>query len=64
MVSGQTSRPVTGIATFDSTGSEWKRTGYTFERGLFAVRPSFGSGKNFQLGLFYVHTKDSINNPP
>jgi len=61
VVSGQTTRPVTGVATFDSTGSEWKRSGYTFERGLFAVRPSFGSGKNFQLGLFYVHTKDSIN---
>jgi len=61
IVSGQTARAVTGSASFDTTGSQWRRTGYTFERGLFAVRPSFGSGKNFQLGLFYVHTRDSIN---
>ncbi len=61
VVSGQTARAVTGKATFDSTGAEWKRSGYSYERGLFAVRPSFGSGKHFQLGLFYVHTRDSIN---
>ncbi|MBC8377055.1 MAG: hypothetical protein H8E26_13495 [FCB group bacterium] len=64
VVSGQTSRAVTGTASFDTTGSEWKRSGYSFERGLFAIRPSFGSGKNFQLGLFYVHTRDSINTVP
>lgn len=61
VVSGQTARAVTGTASFDTTGSEWRRSGYSFERGLFAIRPSFGSGKNFQLGLFYVHTRDSIN---
>ncbi len=61
IVTGQTARPVIGTASFDSTGSEWKRTGYSFERGLFAIRPSFGSGKNFQFGLFYVHTRDSVN---
>ncbi len=61
VVSGQAARAITGTASFDSTGAEWKRTGYSFERGIFAVRPSFGSGKYFQLGLFYVHTKDSIN---
>ena len=61
IVSGQTSRAVTGTASFDTTGSEWKRTGYSFERGLFAIRPSFFSGKYFQLGMFYVHTRDSIN---
>ncbi|MCF6238678.1 MAG: hypothetical protein L3J79_07695, partial [Candidatus Marinimicrobia bacterium] len=61
IVTGQTARAITGRAAFDSTGAEWKRTGYSFERGLFAVRPSFGSGKNFQLGLFYVHTRDSVN---
>ncbi len=64
VVSGQTSRAVTGTASFDTTGSEWKRSGYSFERGLFAIRPSFGSGKNFQLGMFYVHTRDSINTVP
>jgi len=61
IVTGQTARPITGTARFDSTGSEWKRGGYTFERGIFAIRPSFGSGKYFQLGMFYVHTRDSVN---
>lgn len=61
LVSGQTARATEGIASFDSLGSEWNRTGYNFERGLFAIRPSFGSGKNFQFGMFYVHTRDSIN---
>ncbi len=64
IVSGQTSRAVTGTASFDTTGSEWRRSGYTFERGLFAMRPSIGSGQNFQAGLFYVHTRDSINTVP
>ena len=64
VVSGQTARAVNGSASFDTTGSEWRRTGYSFERGLFAIRPSFGSGKNFQLGLFYVHTRDSVNTVP
>ena len=64
VVSGQTSRAVTGTASFDTTGSEWKRSGYSFERGLFAIRPSFGSGKTIQFGLFYVHTRDSINTVP
>ena len=61
VVTGQTARAVTGSASFDSTSSEWKRSGYSFERGIFAVRPSFGSGKNFQLGFFFVHTRDSVN---
>ena len=64
IVSGQTARAISGTAKFDTTGSEWRRSGYSFERGLFAIRPSFGSGKNFQLGLFYVHTRDSINTVP
>lgn len=61
VVSGKTARSVTGIADFDMTSSEWSRTGYTFERGLFAIRPSFGTGTHFQAGLFYVHTRDSVN---
>ncbi|NQV16707.1 hypothetical protein HQ531_14685, partial [bacterium] len=61
LVTGQTARAITGNASFDSTGSEWKRSGYSFERGIFAIRPSFGTGKNFQFGLFYVHTRDSVN---
>lgn len=30
----------------------------TFTRKLFAVRPSFGSGENFQLGFTYLHSND------
>ncbi|MCF7808374.1 MAG: hypothetical protein K9M49_09040 [Candidatus Marinimicrobia bacterium] len=61
VVSGQTARSITGTASFDSTSSEWRRTGYSFERGLFAIRPSFGKGQLFQFGMFYVHTRDSVN---
>ncbi len=61
VVSGQTARAITGIAAFDSTSSEWNRSRYSFERGLFAIRPSFGAGKIFQMGMFYVHVRDSVN---
>jgi hypothetical protein len=30
----------------------------TFQRDFFAVRPSFGSGENFQLGFTYLKAKD------
>lgn len=33
----------------------------TFNRNLFAIRPSFGSGENFQIGFTYLHSKDDIN---
>jgi len=33
----------------------------TYSRQLFAVRPSFGSGENFQLGFSYLHGKDDFN---
>lgn len=32
-----------------------------YKRKLFAVRPSFGSGENFQLGFSYLHGIDDIN---
>lgn len=32
----------------------------TFKRQVLAVRPSFGSGENFQWGLTYLHSKDDI----
>jgi hypothetical protein len=32
----------------------------TFTRNFFAVRPSFGSGENFQLGFTYMNSKDKI----
>ncbi|MCX8056936.1 MAG: hypothetical protein N3F03_04925 [Ignavibacteria bacterium] len=30
----------------------------TFQRKLFAIRPYFGRGENFQLGFTYLHSKD------
>lgn len=33
----------------------------TFQRDLFALRPSFGSGQNFQLGFTYLHSKDNTS---
>lgn len=30
----------------------------TFTRNFFAIRPSFGSGENFQLGFTYMNSKD------
>lgn len=30
----------------------------TYNRDLFVVRPSFGSGENFQWGFTYLHSKD------
>ncbi len=33
----------------------------TYQRNLFAIRPYFGSGKNFQLGFTYLHSKDKLS---
>lgn len=33
----------------------------TYERSFFAIRPSFGSGENFQFGLTYLKAKDDMN---
>ncbi len=32
-----------------------------FSRKIFAVRPYFGSGENFQLGFTYLHSRDDEN---
>ena len=32
----------------------------TFSRNFMAIRPSFGSGENFQLGLTYMNSKDKV----
>jgi len=32
----------------------------TYKRSVFAVRPSFGSGENFQFGLTFLHSKDDV----
>ncbi len=33
----------------------------SFKREIVSVRPSFGSGENFQLGFSYLHSKDDKN---
>ena len=33
----------------------------TYTRNFFAIRPSFGSGENFQFGLTYMNSKDDIS---
>lgn len=33
----------------------------TYQRNIFAVRPSFGAGKNFQLGLTYLKGRDDTS---
>ena len=33
----------------------------TYSRNVFAIRPSFGSGENFQLGFSYLHSIDDKN---
>ncbi|RJQ61848.1 MAG: hypothetical protein C4517_07625 [Stygiobacter sp.] len=33
----------------------------TYNRKVLAVRPSFGSGENFQLGFSYLHAQDEVN---
>lgn len=32
----------------------------TYKRNIVVIRPSFGKGENFQLGLTYLHAKDDI----
>ena len=32
----------------------------TFSRSFMAIRPSFGSGENFQLGFTYMNSKDKV----
>jgi hypothetical protein len=59
-VTGELTRPLTGLASFDTTQFEWSRTGYTYSRKLTGVRPSFGSGRTFQFGTFYVHSRDDV----
>jgi len=33
----------------------------TYKRNLFAIRPSFGKGENFQIGFNYLHSIDDKN---
>jgi len=42
-----------------NNGNEYAKVSMgTYSRQIFAIRPSFGSGENFQFGLSYLHSKD------
>jgi hypothetical protein len=49
---GQTNRKIDGSLTPTDTISG------TFQRNILAIRPSFGSGEQFQLGFTYLKGKD------
>lgn len=63
IVYGQTERAIEGtISSAPDTLSDgrfqYSRTGYTYDRNLLAIRPYFGSGKNFQLGFSLLKARD------
>lgn len=62
VIYGQTERAIEGtISSPDTIGIDslkYSRTGYTYDRNLLAVRPYFGSGKNFQLGFSLLKARD------
>jgi len=56
IVYGQSERAIEGTIsstpdTLEGGVLQYTRSGYTYDRNLLAVRPYFGSGKNFQLGF-------------
>ncbi|MDO9548421.1 MAG: hypothetical protein Q7J65_05615, partial [Candidatus Marinimicrobia bacterium] len=56
IVYGQSERAIEGTIsstpdTLEDGVLQYTRSGYTYDRNLLAVRPYFGSGKNFQLGF-------------
>ncbi|HTY37690.1 MAG TPA: hypothetical protein VMH23_11290 [Bacteroidota bacterium] len=53
------SRPSNSILKSGLTYSLFQAGTYT--RNFFAIRPSFGSGENFQFGLTYMNSKDDIS---
>ncbi|MBO8130139.1 MAG: hypothetical protein H0Z29_01330 [Candidatus Marinimicrobia bacterium] len=58
LIIGESERAIKGDIKLDSINSIYKRTGYTFKRNVFAIRPYFGSGRRFQLGLSVIKAKD------
>lgn len=59
--SSVSARPLNSVRTrTDSLYYNFYRPGM-FTRNIFAVRPSFGSGENFQLGFTYMHAIDDTN---
>ncbi len=59
--SSVTARPLSSVRTrTDSLYYNFYSPG-TFTRKILAIRPSFGSGENFQLGFTYMHAIDDTN---
>ncbi len=52
-------RPVNSLQKSGLTYSLFQAGTYT--RNFFAIRPSFGSGENFQFGLTYMNSKDDVS---
>jgi hypothetical protein len=51
-----------GDAFGQLSDSTWGRFHYgTYERTLFAVRPSFGTGEDFQLGFTWLSSSDDVS---
>ncbi len=62
-ITGETERKITGnISLIPDTTSEgmleYQRSGYTYKRDIFAIRPYFGSGEHFQLGFSVLKAID------
>ncbi|MBN2601096.1 MAG: hypothetical protein JXR87_03790 [Candidatus Marinimicrobia bacterium] len=62
IIYGQTDRAIEGAIgisdTLEGGVIQYSRSGYTYDRNLLAVRPYFGSGKNFQLGFSLLKSRD------
>jgi len=57
----QTRDPNAPYAQIDPQTQTWGKFSYgTFERDLFAIRPSFGSGKTWQVGFTWLKSKDDV----
>ncbi|HTP12616.1 MAG TPA: hypothetical protein VMM37_03275 [Bacteroidota bacterium] len=58
-ISDASGRPLTTARVGnDSTRFTFFENNGKFSRNFFAIRPSFGSGENFQLGFTYMHSAD------
>jgi hypothetical protein len=54
--------PSAAYRPIDSAASQWGKFQYgTFTRNLFAIRPSFGSGETWQLGLTWLSSGDDVH---
>jgi len=62
IIYGQTDRAIEGAIgisdTLEGGVVQYNRSGYTYDRNLLAIRPYFGSGKNFQLGFSLLKSRD------